>query len=412
MNPEKVRRKQGRTGTGFGRIWFAAILCLIFALQGCATPTRQAAVPRPLTERAEIPGMPGVRFVAGGDMTGFRKVALEGVRREEKTRAQRGETGPLPPADYLAISGGGDNGAFGAGLLCGWTAAGTRPEFKLVTGISTGALIAPFAFLGPKYDATLKEVYTQTPSKGILAPRGKLAALFNDALADNSPLGKLIRKHITEDLLREIAAEYAKGRFLLVGTADLDARRGIIWDMGKIASYGGPKAVDLFVSIMLASSAIPGAFPPTLIDVEVDGKRYQEMHVDGGAVSQVFVYPVAIQLKKEGEAAGVTRERTLYIIRNARLDPEWAQVERRTMSIAQRAIGSLIHTQGIGDLYRIYATARRDGVDFNLAFIPPTFNAPHREQFDTEYMERLFEVGYEMVQKGFPWAKAPPGFEP
>jgi predicted acylesterase/phospholipase RssA len=239
-----------------------------------------------------------------------------------------------------------------------------------------------------------------------------LTALFHDALADNQPLGQLVRKYVNEDFLRKIAAEYARGRFLLIGTVDLDARRGILWDMGKIASYGGPAAVELFANIMVASAAIPGAFPPTFIEVEADGKRYEEMHVDGGTVAQVFVYPVSVQVKKESEAAGFARERRLYVIRNARLDPDWAQVDRRTMSIAQRAIASLIHSQGIGDLYRIYATTQRDGVDFNLAFIPPTFSVPHKEQFDTEYMSRLFEVGYAMAEKGFPWAKTPPGMEP
>jgi len=398
--------------TGLRRTWFLTTVMLALALQGCTMPTRQAAVPRELTEKAGIPGMPGVRFMAGGDMTELRRIAIESLGREQEYRAKQGETGPLPPAVFLAVSGGGDNGAFGAGLLNGWTAAGTRPEFKLVTGISTGALIAPFAFLGPKYDATLKEVFTTSSPKNILNPRGKLAALFNDALADNRPLWQLTRKHVNEELLREIAAEYAKGRFLLIGTTDLDARRGIIWDMGRIASYGSPEALDLFVNIMVASAAIPGAFPPTLFDVEADGKPYQEMHVDGGAIAQVFVYPSAIHVKEEAAAAGFTRERRLYVIRNARLDPDWAHVERKTMSIAQRAIASLIHTQGIGDLYRIYTTTQRDGVDFNLAFIPPSFNAPHKEQFDTEYMRQLYDVGYAMAVKGFPWAKTPPGFEP
>ena len=398
--------------TGLRWTWFLTTVMLVLVLPGCAMPTRQAAVPRELTEKAGIPGMPGVRFMAGGDMTELRRIAIESLGREQEYRAKQGETGTLPPAVFLAVSGGGDNGAFGAGLLNGWTSAGTRPEFKLVTGISTGALIAPFAFLGPKHDATLKEVYTTSSPKNILNPRGMLAALFNDALADNRPLWQLTRKYVNEELLRQIAAEYAKGRFLLIGTTDLDARRGIIWDMGRIASYGGPEALDLFVNIMVASAAIPGAFPPTLFDVEADGKPYQEMHVDGGATAQVFIYPASIHVKDEAAAAGVTRERRLYVIRNARLDPDWAQVERKTMSIAQRAIGSLIHTQGIGDLYRIYTTTQRDGVDFNLAFIPPSFNAPHKEQFDTEYMRQLYDVGYAMAVKGFPWARTPPGFEP
>jgi len=391
-----------------GAILIAALLLLA---QGCSTsPTRLPAVPRELTARAEIPGMPGVRYVGGGDFTGLIQHAREALTREHAALAKQGHKGQLPPVAYVAISGGGDNGAFTAGVLNAWTATGKRPEFKLVTGISTGALIAPFAYLGPKYDATLKEVYTTISPKDVLEPRNFLAGVLSDAMADNAPLLRLTRKSVTEDLLKEIAAEYAKGRILLVATGDLDARRPIIWDMGKIASYGGPKALDLFVNVMVASASIPGGFPPRMIDVEVDGKRYQEMHVDGGIMAQVFAYPASIRVKEEAAAHGFTRERHLYVIRNARLDPDWAHVERNTMSIAGRAVASLIHSQGIGDLYRIYATAERDDVDFNLGFIPSTFRANHKEEFDNDYMRELYDIGYSMMIKGFPWMKAPPGF--
>ena len=381
-----------------------------FLNDGCAAPPRLAAVPPALTAKAEIPGMPGVRFVAGSEMTDFLTMAVDALRREEAYRASQGQTGPLPPAVYLAISGGGDNGAFAAGLLNGWTAAGTRPEFKLVTGISTGALIAPFAFLGPKYDATLTEVYTTLSPKDVIEPRGLIKGVLSDAMADNRPLWTLTRKSVTEALLKEVAAEYAKGRGLMIATAEIDARRAIIWDMGKIATYGGPKALDLFVSVMIASASIPVGFPPVMIDVEAEGTRYQEMHVDAGVVAQVFAYPARISAAAIAKASGVERERRLYLIRNARLDPNWAQVERQTMSIAGRALASLIHSQGIGDLYRIYATAARDGVEFNLAVIPSTFNEPHPEEFHNPYMRKLYAVGYDQASKGFPWLKLPPGF--
>ena len=134
------------------------------------------------------------------------------------------------------------------------------------------------------------------------------------------------------------------------------------------------------------------------------------MHVDGGTVAQVFVYPPSLRLREAGKAAGAERVRSMYIIRNARLDPNWAQVERRVMPIATRAIASLIQTQGRGDLFRIHSVALRDGVDFNLAYIPPTFDAPHPEDFDTGYMTALFKLGYDMAAAGYPWAKAPPGY--
>jgi predicted acylesterase/phospholipase RssA len=180
--------------------------------------------------------------------------------------------------------------------------------------------------------------------------------------------------------------------------------------MTKIASSRDPRALDLFRTVMVTSAAIPGAFPPTMIDVEADGKAYQEMHVDGGAMAQVFLYPPSLRSAKGAvKASPVVRERRAYIIRNSRLDPEWAQIDRRTMSISGRAITSLINTQGVGDLYRIYATTQRDKVDFNLAYIGKEFDAPHPHEFDTEYMRKLYDHAYAKAVKGYPWQKLPPG---
>jgi hypothetical protein len=197
--------------------------------------------------------------------------------------------------------------------------------------------------------------------------------------------------------------------FLLISTTNLDANQAVIWNMGKIAASGHPKALELFRKIMLASAAIPGTFPPVMIDAEVNGQHYQEMHVDGGATAQVFLYPPALKVARLSKQRGVVRERRLYLIRNARLDPDWAEVERRTLSIAGRAINSLIQSQGVGDLYKIYAEAQRDGIDFNLAYIPKSFNAPHREEFDTNYMRKLYQTGYELAARGYQWEKIPPG---
>jgi predicted acylesterase/phospholipase RssA len=211
-------------------------------------------------------------------------------------------------------------------------------------------------------------------------------------------------------MLKAIAAEHAKGRLLIIGTTNLDARRPVIWNIGKIATRGGPEALELVHDILVASTAIPGAFPPTMIDVKVDGVPHQEMHVDGGASAQVFVYPPALQLAQLSKAARITRERRLFVIRNSRLDPDWANTERRTLSIAQRAVTSLIQNQGVGDLYRIYAITERDGVDFNLAFIPASFDVPLSEPFEQHYMNALFQLGYELARKGYPWTKTPPGY--
>ena len=352
----------------------------------------------------------GIRYWQTDDLMLLEQDALDAYAREAKVAAAAGNNGSLGLANFLAISGGGEDGAFGAGLLVGWTESGTRPEFKVVTGISTGALTAPFAFLGPRYDAQLKAVYTTIGAKDVLEERGLLAALFQDALADNAPLQRLVAKFVTAEMLREIAAEYAKGRSLLIGTTNIDARRPVIWNIGKIAAGENPKALELVRKILIASAAIPGAFPPMMIDVYADGKHYQEMHVDGGASAQVFVYPPQLKLAEIAGEAGITRDRRAFIIRNSRLDPDWADTRRKTFSIAQRAVSSLIQNQGVGDLYRIYTTTQRDGVDFNLAFIPPSFNVPLPEPFDQHYMNELFKAGYDLGKAGYHWAKAPPGY--
>ena len=338
--------------------------------------------------------------------------AIEGVKREMQYLIKSGHDGPLPPVNFLAISGGGDAGAFGAGLLVGWTQAGSRPEFKGVTGISTGALIAPFAFLGPEYDDELQAVYTTMSPDSIFETRNLLAALIDDALADTAPLARTVQQYVDEEMLRRIAEEYQeKGRLLLIGTTDLDARRPVIWNMGAIASSGSPDSLGLFRKILLASAAIPGAFPPVMFDVEVDGKQYQEMHVDGGAMAQVFLYPPGLNVREEAKARGVDRDRTLYIIRNARLDADWASVERLTLDIVGRAISSLIHSQGIGDLFKIYLLTQRDGIDYNLAYIGEEFDAQKEEEFETKFMRKLFDYGYDLGRTGYPWKKTPPGLD-
>lgn len=211
-------------------------------------------------------------------------------------------------------------------------------------------------------------------------------------------------------LLDAIAAEYAKGRLLLVGTTNLDALEPVIWNMTAIAASKDPRAPELFQRILVASASIPGAFPPVMIDVVADGVSHQEMHVDGGTMAQVFLYPPSLELGALSAQTGMQRQRTLYIIRNARLDPDWASVERKTLSIAARAISSLTQSQGIGDLYRIFVATQRDGFDYNLAFIPATFKVKHREMFETNYMQQLYETGRQLAAAGYKWDKVPPGY--
>lgn len=385
---------------------FPLLACTLPA--GCTAPRRIKAVPEMQMDRATISGMPCVRTWSDRFSPEFSAELFKTRDWELADLKANGVEAEIPPAVFVAISGGGANGAFGAGLLCGWTDKGTRPVFKAVTGISTGALTAPFAFLGSEYDDELRQVYTQVRTNDILKQRGLISGFFSDALADNAPLWRLMERMVNEELLQKIAAEYRKGRILLVATTNLDAQRGVIWNMGAIAASGHPDALRLFHSILIASAAIPAAFPPVMIDVEVEGKKYQEMHVDGGALAQMFLYPASLSLSSE--ATNLSRQRKAYIIRNSRLDPAWAEVQRRTLPIAARAIGALIQSQGVGDIYRLFLITKRDKVDFNLTYIPATFNMKAKEEFDPEYMSELFEVGYQLAKEGEPWEKSPPGF--
>ena len=388
----------------------ALIVAALIVAAACSSTSREPAVPAGKAPRADVVGYPNdIRYYTR-DFEDVKQFEEDFIASWAKERAALGlpPDAPLPPTSFLAISGGGDNGAFGAGLLNGWTKAGTRPTFKLVTGVSTGALIAPFAFLGPAYDEKLKALYTSISLKDIATERWIFDVFFGDAMEDTKPLAHLVDTAVTQEMLDAIADEYAKGRILLIGTTNLDARRSVVWNVSRIAATHRPDALALVHKILLASAAIPGTFPPVMIDVEQDGKRYQEMHVDGGTANQVFVYPAASDLAKLSHENAGARSRTLYVIRNARLDPEWAQVDKRTLPIALRAITTLIQYQGIGDLYRIYAISKRDHVDFNLAFIPPTFDTPHTKDFDTAYMRSLFDTAYKMAVDGIEWSKHPP----
>lgn len=377
-------------------------------LPGCSAPERHA-LPEALAGDAVPVGLPGVRYWGDTLSPDIEQAARDSAHREIAWCAREGRE-VATSAHFLALSGGGANGAFGAGLLCGWTAAGDRPEFKLVTGISTGALIAPFAFLGPAHDATLREFFTTLDTDDLLKKRGVLSILFNESAADSAPLAALIARLVDEKLLADVAAEHAKGRLLFITTTHLDADRPVIWDMGRIAESGKPGAIELFRAVMLASASIPGIFPPVMLEVEAGGERYDEMHVDGGACSQVFVYPQALNLKELAEEVGRLRPRTVWVVRNSRIAPEWSTIERRTLKITARSIEQMIRTQGIANLFEIYGECARDGSDFRLAYIPDEFVMKPKQEFDPDYMSALFDLAERAAKAGYAWHETPPGY--
>jgi Patatin-like phospholipase len=389
------------------RMFFPSLLALAAgAIAGCASLERLPAVPEAQTKQALFLGLPNARFfIDGAPPTALVAEFKAAAARELAHRHD--VAGPAPRADILALSGGGDSGAFGAGLLVGWSERGTRPTFKGVTGVSTGALIAPFAFLGKAYDPALAKLYTGVTADDIFAARPFLAALSADAMADTAPLSRMIASYVTDELVAEIAGEYDKGRLLMIGTTDLDAGRPVIWNIGAIAKSGHPLAKESIRKILLASASIPGLFPPVMFDIEIDGRMFQEMHGDGGATAQTFLYPATISLRNV--PALPERARRVFIVRNGKALEDWQETERKTLAIAGRAVSTLIASNGIGDMYRIYTTSRRDGVDFNLAMIEPDFQEPYKGPFDQSYMTALFEYGRAKAKAGYPWRKVPPG---
>lgn len=390
----------------------AVALAVSLVVTACASIERLPAVPLAMGYDIRPLDIPYSRFYADGDPAQLRALAHEVVA---KARAAYGLAGTAPgarrAATFLAISGGGDDGAFGAGLLVGWTARGDRPQFNVVTGISTGALSAPFAFLGPDYDDELKSVYTETSASDIFSDENPIVSIISgDAAADTTPLKKLIARFVDEEMIRRIAAEYAKGRLLLVATTNLDQARSVIWNIGAIAQSTDPRARELIVEVLRASASIPGAFPPVMLDVTLDGKRYEEMHVDGGAMTQMFLYPPSLRLREVGPKATQKKD-VAYIIRNGRLFRPEQSVKRQTLAIAGQAIATMTAANGMNDLYRIYLTAKRDGIDYNLVFLDDEFAVPYEGPFNKIYMNTLFEFGYRKGLAGIAWHKVPPGYE-
>ena len=316
-----------------------------------------------------------------------------------------------PLVETLALSGGGADGAFGAGVLAGWTARGDRPEFEIVTGVSAGAIIAPFAYLGAAHDADLKQIWTQYKQSEVVTAQ-ILPGLFGGAsLTDTTPLAGLVAKYIDRAMLNKIAAEYQRGRVLMVLTTNLDAQRPVVWNMGEIAMSRDPRALELFRKVILASAAIPAAFPPVQIEVESGGKLYDELHVDGGTTRELFISPVQAPLKAFDALFPAPPVRRIFIIKNGKVAPEAEVVKPTTLQIAARSIATLIKSQNWSELYRIYRISLDAGADFNFLSVPASFSYQTKEIYDPKYQAALYDEGVAAGRAGV-WAKIPPGQTP
>jgi hypothetical protein len=332
-------------------------------------------------ETAVIPGIADAR-VWGDSETDFAKLL------------------PQVPGPWLAISGGGSDGAYGAGVLTGWSEAGTRPEFAVVTGASIGALIAPFAFLGPRYDDQIKKNFTTIAAADIYEDR-----ITRESLFDYWPLKRLIEQQVTPKLLSEIAAEHARGRRLFVATTNLDAGRRVIWNMGAIATKGDEKALKLFRDVLLASCSIPGIFSPVLIGVESNGKRFEEMHNDGTLTAPFFAIPEAMFSAGSSSRPPMSQ---LYVVVNSKLVPEFQMPTRNLVGVLARSIAVALTSALRAEVMLIYVGAQRQGIGLRIAYVDPAFNFPSRGPFDGRYMQQLYERGVEAGKKGTAFEEAVP----
>jgi len=399
-------------GNNLHRFQFLFLLLIVLICQGCGSNIVRNAVPEDIETQVTVLDKDDLRFTPYEISEEFiLSYTLTMMQQQTDTKLLYEDNGNTKPSYILALSGGGEGGAFGAGILNGWTATGTRPEFTVVTGVSTGALIAPFAFLGSDYDGVLKEFYTETTADQLIRKNSIFSIFRLNALYDTAPLRELIAGYVTEDVLLKIAHEHLKGRRLFIGTTNLDTLRTTIWDMGAIAASNHADSLKLFRKIMLASTSIPGIYPAVYINVQAEGKQFDEMHVDGGTSSQVFVYPPEFKLKELSKQYNYERERNLYVIFNSKPLPKGKAIEPGIRIIARRSIKTLINTQGLGDIYRIYLTSQRDHVNFNITFIPTEIEKKSKLEFDTDYMQELFDYGYKHMIDEYPWKQTLPGFE-
>ena len=371
------------------------IVALLLFISACSAKTRTYDAPSMLDyHKANVEGYQHIRY--WGDKTAPYAYTRSNIKRLGSNKDFRKRI------DILALSGGAEDGAYGAGFLKGWSERGNRPVFTVVTGISTGALIAPFAFLGPKYDHVIERLYTQSSQKNIVL-FSPTEALFGSSLGDSTPLRKILNEEINDDFVIELAKEAKKGRLLHIGTTNLDAQRPVVWEITEIALSGRSDAPKLIRDIMLASASVPGAFPAVLVDVTIDKKRYQEVHVDGGVTRQIFVYPHDLDIRKLQRMLHINPKKNMWLIRNSKIDPEYAPVSLSWSDIAERSFYTLMKYQGRGDLMNIISLAKRDGFQVHVTNVPKSFDHPLEDFFDKKYMKALFQVGYEKGRSKNAW---------
>jgi hypothetical protein len=384
-----------------------AVGLLVFAA-GCTARHRACAPPALSRESGLV--QPGPADNSGPIETELLRSLVDRTRT-----ANAGSTPAAKAGKFLALSGGGMYGAYSVGVLSGWTATGTRPQFDVVTGVSTGALAATYAFLGTEYDATMVKLYTTVSQRDIYRKRLAPAVIFSDSAASSEPLQRLIAAQVDDAVVAAVAQAHAAGRRLYVGTTNLDTRRLVVWDMGAIAASGRPDAKDLYRKVLLASASVPGFLPPVPIEVEVNGRPFTEMHVDGGATTGVFLRASTLHIDQAAlrEGRQPLAGSDAYVIIAGKLYADPSCTDRRTVPIAESALSSMMSSQTRGELFRIYTLCLLGGMNYHLASVPENLTVSADSMaFDPEVMRRLYSAGYEAASSGRAWRDTPPGAEP
>ncbi|WP_234890330.1 patatin-like phospholipase family protein [Rhizobium rhizogenes] len=371
----------------------SSLFAVMIVCAGCVTTERTAYTAQD-SAVAELPGFERMRVYA------------DVVSPDKANPAWTIQTGNSRQ-NALVISGGGAGGAFSVGVLSAWTKQGTRPDFDIVTGVSTGALIAPYAFLGSAYDQKLVQLYTSGIAKTLVKPRWLPSGLLGQSLLKQEPLRDLVERCITPNVMDAVAAENAKGRRLFIMTSNLDAQRAVIWNMGAIAASGQPGALQLFRQVLLASASIPGVYPAVLIKVRSGNRTIEEMHSDGGSASQFLAIPEAAMTSPNAIRPPKGVKMNMYVLVNNALMPEFSLTQDSTFPVISRAYSLLIKSQTRSSLVALYGYAKHVGIDVHLASIDAEVKYDMSDPFDTNYMRAVFNLGLEEMTRGVLWKAAP-----